>query len=405
MRYSARTATPRSGQVAPLMALLLIPLLGMVAFSTDVGYMVVVRTQLQNPADAAAVAGAQQLMTPSVQYVTPGNSGIQSTILSNAVTSAIATAKAVAEKNYAGGVSVVLLDSDIDVGYTAPDGRYYSSSGTLPVGAFPNTVKVTARRDTTQNGEVTTFFGKLFGKGSVPMEARAAATNYTVTLNGPSAPPVYMLPMTFDKQMYEQFITNGTLPNNDLLTGSAGERKIQLYPSITDKGNFGILSLNDSSNNANDIRNWIQNGLVQADVDALTTGNLVPLTAHDSTHWDWSGSPGFKSSNVQDVNAQYIPGQAYLLPLFTPRTPWDSATGGSNYAAGVGTGQNYDYNISGFASVTVESDPTDNRLVIVKPSATILDYTKIITASAPSVAGQPNATISNSVFIAPRLTE
>lgn len=404
MNYSART-TVRSGQVAPLTALMLIPLLGMIAFSADVGYLVVTRTQLQNPADAAAIAGAQQLMNPSIEYVTPGNSGRQATILSSAITSAIATAKAVAERNYAGGVSIVLLDADVDVGYTAPNGTYTSTSGTLPAGAFPNTVKVTARRDTTQNAEVNTFFGKLFGKGSVPMEARAAATNYTVTLDGPTAPPVYVLPMTFDRLMYQQFINSGTLPNNDLLTDVNGERAIQLYPSIQDKGNFGILSLNDSSNNANDIRSWIQNGLVQADVDALSNGNLIPLTSHNSLSWDWSGSPGFKASNVADLNQVYIPGQSYLLPLFTPSVPWIPLLNGAGYEAGVGQGQNYDYNISGFASVTIESDPTDNRVVIVKPSAAILDYTKILTASSPSVGGQPGATIGSSIFLAPRLTE
>src|SRR5438309_4340015 len=110
------TSTRRQGGVAPLVALLLVPLMGMLAFSVDVGYMIVVRTELQNAADAAALAGAQQLMDPMVAFYTPGNVLIQTTILSNAVTIAKQTAKEVSKKNAAGKVSIALLDADIDVG-------------------------------------------------------------------------------------------------------------------------------------------------------------------------------------------------------------------------------------------------------------------------------------------------
>ncbi len=64
MRLLSSTRPARRGAVAPLLALLLIPVLGMVAFSVDLGYMIVVRTELQNAADAAAMAGAQQFMSP-----------------------------------------------------------------------------------------------------------------------------------------------------------------------------------------------------------------------------------------------------------------------------------------------------------------------------------------------------
>ncbi len=403
MNYSSRIGKRRVGQVAPLVAMLIVPLMGMLAYSGDIGYLVVVRTQLQNAADAAALAGAQQLQNPSIQYVTPGNTGQKATILSNAIASAIRTAQSVGAQTYAGGVSITIPNADVTVGYTAPDGTFYGI-GALPTDAFPNTVKVTAKRTSAQNAEVDTFFGKVLGKSSVPMEAKAAAVNYTVTvLDGPSAPPVAMLPMTFDKLMYDQFVSTGTLPNNDLLTGTDGNRQIQLYPSIRDTGNFGQLSLNDLSNNSNDIRNWVHNGLSQADVNAIYNSGLVPLTAHDATQWDWEGTPGFRSSTVADLNESYIPGKAYLLPLFTPRVSWSGD--GSTYEAGIGQGQNYNYNISGFASVILKSDPTDNKVVIVEPSAITLDYTKILVVGGLNVGGQPGTTISNSVFIAPRLTE
>ena len=51
----------RRGAVVPLMALMLVFILGVVAFAVDIGYMVVVRQELQNAADSSALAGASQL--------------------------------------------------------------------------------------------------------------------------------------------------------------------------------------------------------------------------------------------------------------------------------------------------------------------------------------------------------
>src|SRR5947208_13128922 len=110
MRLPRTHRRVRRGAVAPLVALLLIPLLGMLAFSVDVGYMIVVRTELQNAADAAALAGAQQLMDPYVVYFTPGNDSVKVATLNNAVTSARETAEAVSALNKAGKISIELRD-------------------------------------------------------------------------------------------------------------------------------------------------------------------------------------------------------------------------------------------------------------------------------------------------------
>ncbi|WP_305041470.1 pilus assembly protein TadG-related protein, partial [Geoalkalibacter sp.] len=49
------------GAVAVLVAVLLMFLIGMVALVVDVGYLYATRSELQNAADAAALAGARQL--------------------------------------------------------------------------------------------------------------------------------------------------------------------------------------------------------------------------------------------------------------------------------------------------------------------------------------------------------
>jgi Flp pilus assembly protein TadG len=106
----------RWGIVVPMVALLLVPLLAMMAFSIDIGYTVEVRAELVNGTDAAALAGVQQLYGPYKQWLASNKS---STIRSNAVTSAKATAAAVANSNRVAGAYLRLVPGDVDVGYSS----------------------------------------------------------------------------------------------------------------------------------------------------------------------------------------------------------------------------------------------------------------------------------------------
>ena len=58
---------------------------------------------------------------------------------------------------------------------------------------------------------------QVFGQATVPMTAVAAATTYTVVLDGTKTPAA-MLPMTFDQSMYNTFLATGKLPNNNTIT-------------------------------------------------------------------------------------------------------------------------------------------------------------------------------------------
>jgi len=62
----------RRAAVIPLAALLMTFLVGMLAFSIDIGYICSVQAELQDAADAAALAGAQQLQNLFVSYYFPG---------------------------------------------------------------------------------------------------------------------------------------------------------------------------------------------------------------------------------------------------------------------------------------------------------------------------------------------
>ena len=139
----------RRGAVTTLVAFLLVPFVGMVAFALDIAWLVQSRSDLQNAADAAALAGAEQLMNGYVQYSLPGQTG-KSTILNTAETSAKTYAKNFASYNTAGGVSSLTLnDADIEFGFTDAS-KNYTACPTYS--GFPNTVKVTMRLDSSANG-------------------------------------------------------------------------------------------------------------------------------------------------------------------------------------------------------------------------------------------------------------
>src|SRR5947209_628033 len=108
----------RRGAVTALMALLLIPFLGMVAFAVDIAWIVQSRSDLQNAADSAALAGVEQLTNGLVQYSIPGQT-LGNNIMSTSESSAKTYAKNFAGYNAAGGISSLsLLDADVEFGFT-----------------------------------------------------------------------------------------------------------------------------------------------------------------------------------------------------------------------------------------------------------------------------------------------
>ena len=165
MQFTSSRSARRRGAVAPLVALLLIFLLGMVAFAVDIGWIVLTESELKNAADSAALAGVKPLMDGYVQYNLPGlTAAQQSAILTAAQNNAIANAQAYASYHTAGGVSNLTLNSgDIQFGFTTASGTYSTSFTD-----FPNTIKVTMRRDSSANGALTLFVAPVMGVKSSP---------------------------------------------------------------------------------------------------------------------------------------------------------------------------------------------------------------------------------------------
>src|SRR5262249_31940708 len=153
-------SAPRRGALAPLTAVLLIPVLGMIAFSVDLGWVTHTQNELQSAADASALAGAGQLRSGWVQYYLPGQtSANKTTILNNSSTKARTYAKTYAGCNSAGDVSsLTLLDADITLGYTDSGGTFTALAS---YSGYPNTVQVVLRRDNSANNPLPMFFAQV----------------------------------------------------------------------------------------------------------------------------------------------------------------------------------------------------------------------------------------------------
>jgi len=392
MQFPSSRAAKRRGAVAPLVALLTVFLLGMVAFGVDVGWMVLTNSELQNAADSAAMAGVKSLMDGYVEYNLPNQtSAQQAATLAAATTNASNQAVTYAAYHTAGGVSnLVLKTSDIHFGFTDASGTY-----TSPYSGFPNTIKVTMRRDSTANGSLNLFFAPVLGAKNSNLTASAAATMYGGTANSLQTTltsNVSMLPLAYDVNNWNTFMSTGLDPDGNA-TLSGGLPALQVYPSVKDSGNFGQLSLSGSHAGASTEIGWVNNGLAQSDVNGLFSLGLLPISASNTTY-NWVGDTGMKSSLISAINARA--GTQFMLPLFTPFDP--GIPNPNTYSAGTGNGSHYYYAIVQFVGVTVVSSGSG---VTVQPSA-FLDP-NLVFSSSPTPVGTGSGVVT--IFAAPKLTQ
>jgi Flp pilus assembly protein TadG len=403
MRSPVARESRRRAAIVPLTAILIIPLLAMVAFSVDIGWLVVVETQLQNSADAAALAGTQELVTPYVAWSLPGISGAQqNTIRNNAIQSAIATAKQYAAYNTAGNVQLTLLDTDIEVGYTDAQGNYNPNP---PLSVFPNTVGITARRDASANGSVNLFFAPVLGTSSIPLTAYARAATMEGNVNTLFALPntnAHILPVALDVNIWRQFYQTGKSPDGQVyLNANNSLPELQVYPDKwqTDPnqpGSFGLVDTGIPNSSVPAFRNWLNSGQTPNDINYLVTNNLVPVSP--SAPEPWKVGPGLQSSVV--CNFASVSGEPNLIPLFVPVQPY---TGTSTYQPTTGVGQNATYAIIGFVGITVtNANGSGNNINIsIQPTASI-DPTGYI--PTPQPGGSTSSNVSTASVSVPQTT-
>lgn len=170
------------GVIAIIIAISLVMFIGFTALAVDVGYLMVTRNELQNVADASALAAARQLgwvyeNPPYNDYEAQQNYVCDPEDI-------IAVVNDVAGKNQAGGSNITINAADVVIGLWDTYNRTLT-----PALDHPNAVRVTARRDSSANGPVTTFFAGVLGINTAEVSAVATAALTGQSTAGPGGLP------------------------------------------------------------------------------------------------------------------------------------------------------------------------------------------------------------------------
>lgn len=232
----------RRGITAVVVVIMIAVLLGFAAFAVDIGHVMVVRNELQNAADASALAGARVLFPSAPSTTTPN------------WTVARTTATAAIQLNKSDNTT--LIDCQPETGYwnltRTPFGL--QGEGISPGANDAPAVKVTVGRTSGNNGgPVGLFFGPILGTNFSSVSVQAVA----VLQNPGTAFPGALIPFTISKQAYDYYN-----PTNGSPSPGATFNLVTPYPMGSDPGFVAgqWTSFLTTDNSASNIRNLIDNG-------------------------------------------------------------------------------------------------------------------------------------------------
>lgn len=321
----------RAGSIAVLSAFLMIVLLGMVAFSVDVGYILVAKTELQRSADAAATAAIWELIDEDAMLGSPDLTDdiISARNMANGYTGANRTI---------GQTGTMVLDvnsanapnGDVVIGYISnlydPNAPFDFSDPNES-----NAVQVRVRREAGLNGAVPFFFGKIFNHFNIGLMAEATAALET-QFGGFTSPSdgsnLGILPFALDDETWEE-LKQGSNGDPQIVSdewrrywdqdaeewiiesGPDGIYEVNLYPQGTGSpGNRGTVDIGSSNNSTNDISRQITDGISPADLDY----HGGSLEFDGNGEMPLNGDTGI-SAGVKDELASIV-GQPKIIPIF-----------------------------------------------------------------------------------------
>jgi Flp pilus assembly protein TadG len=239
----------QNGVSAVVVAIALVTLLGIAALGIDVGYLYSTRNELQNIADAAALAATRELGT-IYQTLTPAQQ--QTYVCDPTTTTIIPVAQEVALKNRAARVNIVINAADVVIGT-------WDGSSLTPTLNQPDAVSVIARRDSSANGPVATFFAaifKIFGGNLDTVDITADATA-ALSGKGESEDGEIELPVAIDEDWWGPSFGN-----------ECGD-KIKFSPTTDPDACAGWTSFELSPSNDITLRNILKEML---DIPAASVG-------------------------------------------------------------------------------------------------------------------------------------
>lgn len=324
MRHFLRSGdrSRRRGAAAIFAMVMMVVLIGFAALTVDVGVLYNTRADLQNAADAAALAGAAAYATPAMFQVRFDKN--VSANLQTVLSTAESQAKLAAGMNgsFAGGGTAIEPD-DIGTGWIDV------TSATSPLDPNPlpkdyNAVQVVVRRSKDcSNGPVRFFFAPIFGKHTTSVSASAVAVYddhfAALDVSTPGAATVW--PFTISETEYDMWVAAGTDnyhydPDSGKVTpGTDGATEVQLYPDNLAPGNYGLLNIGTPNQSATALEGQITDGVSADDLETeIGTAELAFYDENgDPITYSMTGNSGLKSSlegsiqgRVGDVIAFFV---------------------------------------------------------------------------------------------------
>jgi hypothetical protein len=360
---------------------LLVVLLGFLAMTVDLGRTAVVRTQLQNAADAAAMAGASALGTDNLIVSTPVQSADVAAARSRARTFAQANGYDLNDSK-----SVVLDPlNDVTVGTLTTPGdlsQALSTSGT----PF-NTVRVQTYVDADHGGLLGFLFAPVLGLKTTSVQATATASVQLYAVESVQAlQNVYgpILPISMSYTDWQQMVNKQTGRDNYtfnpatglVVPGPDGLQEQQLYPgSNATSSNNGLIQFGTNSRSNAVLRDQVVNGPTYDQMVAQWPPNGKP--PWDANHrFSIGADPGWRATTFADLATVAASGRARLIPINDGTSP--------------GNGANGTYTIVALAPIRVvyaDKGGKSSGYALVQP-AVIVDPTVISSATKLAATGQ-----------------
>jgi hypothetical protein len=362
-----------SGQALIMVALSLTCILGFVGFATDVGVLLHAKRNLQIAADAAALAGANEINIDQTQVPA-------------------AARAASAQNGFQDGVS----GTTVTPSYPAADGPHAGNPG-----------YVEAIVTQTQ----PTFFMRLFSFTSVPVSARAVAFNGAsngsgclTALNG-SAPAAIQLTGHFRVDAPGcQVIDNSRDPGALQFTGSAGRLTAGSVGVVGGVSGFASDSSPPPQPGIQQVSDPLANAIQP--LTAAQKGTCAPPPSGNTWQPATSGGIICYSGNISiSNNVTMMPG-TYVFTGSLGLQGHGSLTGGSGALPGSGTGVtiylaapngNMDMSGAGNASINLTAGSANYPSVVI--------YEEPADTNTVNMEGTPITTLSGIIYLPSAMLE